>query len=514
MRRHARSLGLSVNQFLALVRAWREHGRAVAISDTGAARGTARADIPRSLPSASKDAARQVIAALQPDAPHADVVRAVNARCAALGVTAPSPSTIWNMVMSARRDAAPPPGGGGIMVSLCNLKLPTVIDDEIVFPAITLVVDAAGGAILAASLSGLSSITLTELRPILGGREVVIEATSRARTASTAPATVRRRSIHTTEEHQMSEIDFSGVDPLRLAGTRRRIEVVRNYLSIKKPRATDREAAARTLGIGPQQFMNLVRAWRLQGSAAAIANAGAQAGGPRTPRKRGLPPLSRAAAEEALRDLPASATHKAAIAAVHALCEQRGTRPPSDSMISYLRLTVRRSGTAADGEPGIVIGRAIAGLPMLEVGAVTLPELVIVASTADGRVISSALLAPRDAAPADIAIAVGAENAALAGPVTIGVDDEALAATFPLAKVVSRFAAGRILAKAIGRGIDGVRLSYGPLASSDPKRLLRAKADEPLTREDALAALMTAMIAHNAARGAPPPHVDDPRLTI
>lgn len=309
----------------------------------------------------------------------------------------------------------------------------------------------------------------------------------------------------------MSEIDFSGVDPLRLTGTRRRIEVVRNYLSIKKPTAADREEAARMLGIGPQQFMNLVRAWRLQGSAVAIAKAGGQSGAPRPPRKRGLPQPTRAAAEEALRDLPASATHKAAIAAVHALCERRGTRPPSDSMISYLRLAVRRSGIAADGEPGVVIGRAIAGLPMMEVDATTLPELVIAASTADGRVIAAALLAPGDAAPGEIATAVSAETPALPGPLTIGADDKTLAAKFATARVVSRFAAGRLLAKAIGRGIDGVRLSYGPLASRDPKRLLRAKADEPLTIGDALAVLTTAMIAHNAARGAPPPRVDDPR---
>ena len=37
---HAEQLGLSVNQFLALVRAWREHGRAVAMSGAGAAKGT------------------------------------------------------------------------------------------------------------------------------------------------------------------------------------------------------------------------------------------------------------------------------------------------------------------------------------------------------------------------------------------------------------------------------------------------------------------------------------------
>lgn len=178
-RRHAKSLGLSVNQFLALVRAWREHGRAVAISGAGAARGTTRADIPRSLPRESKDAAREVIAALGSDVPHVDAVRAVQARCAELGVKAPSPSSVWNMAMSARRDAAQPSATRDIIFSRCNLKLPVDIDGAVTFPPITLVLDSSNGEILAASMHVMakaSPVMSDALLLRLNGRNVVVDA--------------------------------------------------------------------------------------------------------------------------------------------------------------------------------------------------------------------------------------------------------------------------------------------------------------------------------------------------
>lgn len=307
----------------------------------------------------------------------------------------------------------------------------------------------------------------------------------------------------------MPEIDLSGVAPLRRAETRRRVKVIRNYLSIKKASVIDKETAARSLGIGTQQFTNLVRAWRIHGSAAAIAKAGANAGASRPPRKRGLPSSTRAAAEEALRKLPASASHKEAIAAVHAKCKLRKTRPPCDSMISYLRLAVRHSGAAADGDPGVVIGRAIAALPMLENGGMSLPEIVIAVSSGDGSIISAAIIGRGEPPPKDFEAATSQSVRSLKGPLTIGEDDKALAATLPLAKLVSRFAAGRLLAKALGRGVGGIRLSYGPLASTDPGRALRAKADAPLDRREALAILKVALAVHNSTRGTPPPWLSD-----
>ena len=57
-----------------------------------------------------------------------------------------------------------------------------------------------------------------------------------------------------------------------------------------------------------------------------------------------------------------------------------------------------------------------------------------------------------------------------------------------------------MLANAFGRNVCGVRLTYGPLASRDPKRALRAKEDEPLDLAEAGAVLSAEVAAHNASR--------------
>ncbi|MEA3051910.1 MAG: hypothetical protein QOG72_813 [Sphingomonadales bacterium] len=151
-RRHARALGLSGNQFLALVRAWKEHGRAAAIAGAGTARGTPRSASARTLPTVSKDAAREVIAALGPDVPHVEAVRAVEARCASLGVKAPSKSTIWNMVMASRRNAASKHGSDDVLISRCHAKLPVEHEDQVIFPWIVLMVDGVNGAVIGAAM--------------------------------------------------------------------------------------------------------------------------------------------------------------------------------------------------------------------------------------------------------------------------------------------------------------------------------------------------------------------------
>ena len=156
-RAHADRLGLSVNQFLALVRAWREHGRAAALAASGKGRGSSRTTGPRHLPTASKAAALEVIATLGPDTPHVEAERLVRARCQALQVRPPSSSTIWNMIMAGRRDAAPLPSPAGIIVATVHAKLPVLVDAAIVLPALTLAVNATDGAIVAAARQGVDS---------------------------------------------------------------------------------------------------------------------------------------------------------------------------------------------------------------------------------------------------------------------------------------------------------------------------------------------------------------------
>ncbi|KQN26046.1 hypothetical protein ASE86_07745 [Sphingomonas sp. Leaf33] len=177
-RTHALALGLSVNQFLALVRAWREHGRAEAISGAGASRGTPRPTGPRNLPTESKSAAREVVAGLGADVSHVDAVAAVEARCHALGVKAPSRSTVWNMIMAARRDARGVEGEDGLVVSRCHAKLPVERHGAVTFPSLLLVVDSGDGSVLAAAMEDddmAVGIVSDVIRAESRGRRVLID---------------------------------------------------------------------------------------------------------------------------------------------------------------------------------------------------------------------------------------------------------------------------------------------------------------------------------------------------
>lgn len=158
---HAQRLGLSVNQLLALVRAWKEHDTALAMSGSGARRGAQRINGVRNLPTESIEAARSILAALGLDTPHVDAVKAVQTRCASLGVKAPSRSTIWNIAMALRRDTVKSATAGRIVVSQCNVKMPVRPLDRIEFPAIILMVDSANGVVLAAAMGGADAVEPT-----------------------------------------------------------------------------------------------------------------------------------------------------------------------------------------------------------------------------------------------------------------------------------------------------------------------------------------------------------------
>ena len=148
---HAATLGLSVNQFMALVRAWREYGRASAISGAGAQKGTPRPTGASTLPPASKSVAMKVIASVDPGTSLVEIVRLTKERCESLGLKCPSRNTIWNL-LRAFRSRHGTTGGTGLIVSRCHLKMPVHMDAGVTFPPIVLGVDMGTGEIVEAGL--------------------------------------------------------------------------------------------------------------------------------------------------------------------------------------------------------------------------------------------------------------------------------------------------------------------------------------------------------------------------
>ncbi|MBD8640287.1 hypothetical protein [Sphingomonas sp. CFBP 13733] len=149
-REHAERLGLSANQFMALVRAWREHGSAAKVAGSGAARGVARRRSGLAVPKAAKAIAGTVIDERGPAAAFVDINRAVVTRCAASGVAAPSRSTVWNMVMARRQ--LQNGAGTGIVMGTCRVRLPVETEGVLAMPSLLVAVRADDGTILAAAM--------------------------------------------------------------------------------------------------------------------------------------------------------------------------------------------------------------------------------------------------------------------------------------------------------------------------------------------------------------------------
>ncbi|WCP14050.1 hypothetical protein sphantq_02492 [Sphingobium sp. AntQ-1] len=147
---HAVRLDLSINQFMALVRVWRDYRSAAKMAASGAHRGEARRPNRLTLDPKAKDATAGVIDELGPNASLTQIMRLVVERCEALGVRAPSRGTVWNMAMAARQGHDS--GEAGIVVGTCGVRLPISTPDGISVPSLTIAVRASDGAILAAAL--------------------------------------------------------------------------------------------------------------------------------------------------------------------------------------------------------------------------------------------------------------------------------------------------------------------------------------------------------------------------
>lgn len=147
---HGARLGLSANQFKALVRIWRDYGSAAKMSGSGAHRRGTRAPNRLAVDPRAKAVAVQVVADLGSAATMAKVSQLVGTRCEALGLTPPSDSTIWNMVRAARQTGDS--NEDGIVIGTCMIQLPMATPDGLAQPMLTVAVRAEDKAIIAASL--------------------------------------------------------------------------------------------------------------------------------------------------------------------------------------------------------------------------------------------------------------------------------------------------------------------------------------------------------------------------
>lgn len=143
-------------------------------------------------------------------------------------------------------------------------------------------------------------------------------------------------------------LDLSGVSPTRRLQTRRRIEIIRDYLQIERPAKADVVDAAALIGVRPYRFKRMVKIWLLYRDPAALPGAV-------IPKRRSnrLRPAVDEVAEKSVADAILELGADASCAAVHArteqICQDRQCKVPSRSTV-YNRLKTERLRTPPASE--------------------------------------------------------------------------------------------------------------------------------------------------------------------
>lgn len=298
----------------------------------------------------------------------------------------------------------------------------------------------------------------------------------------------------------MEKIDMDGVDPLRWAEVRRRAGVIRKYLAIGDADEAHRKEHAKLLGLSPNQFMALVRAWREhEGSAARLAGSGAKRGAPRRRTRLAVPRESKTVAAAIIDEIGGSAPFVGINRRVAEECLAQGLTPPSRSTV--WNMVMSRRSTQAGPLEGVVIGTCRVRLPVQAGTVVAMPSLTLAVRGEDGTVLAASMSEPDDGWSDFLSRLVASEE-----DVRI---DETLSPLLPgdghRSRPIAPTAARSALSRVLGRGIDRLRLVYVASKAIAPERLLTTREDRPLSAEDARAIVSDALTRHNGARQNPPP---------
>lgn len=228
-RRHAETLDLSLNQFKALVRAWRAYPSATSMAQSGRARGAPRATGPRHLDARARTTAEAAIAGLTTTATLVQAMEAVAAACEAHGLDVPRKTTVWKMLTAARRSQVDPSEHGVVVIGRCRLRMPVVEGDTLVMPSVALAVRAYDAAIVGATLrsdraadAALAALALSQ--PDQKSLEIDDSMVTDPPIGVYAAVTVRPSSMIRRRLSRILGTGIGGVQPVYKAGAEARPE--------------------------------------------------------------------------------------------------------------------------------------------------------------------------------------------------------------------------------------------------------------------------------------------------
>ncbi|WP_307088345.1 hypothetical protein [Sphingomonas faeni] len=182
------------------------------------------------------------------------------------------------------------------------------------------------------------------------------------------------------------EVDLTGVHPVKRAETLRRIEVVKAFISLSRPTKAEGERHAKSLGIGYNQFLVLVRAWMEHGRASAMPGAKKRMRLFHEHQLRRLDPAIEEIIADVIEEKGAFGRLTVILDAVRHRCEEAGLKPPTMQGLRPRLDEARRRAPSSDLDGrAVLIGRALTDVPVLHNDGVMEPALLVLSIQASTR---------------------------------------------------------------------------------------------------------------------------------
>ncbi|WP_294301040.1 hypothetical protein [uncultured Sphingomonas sp.] len=183
----------------------------------------------------------------------------------------------------------------------------------------------------------------------------------------------------------MKELDFTGIDPLRVPEARRRITALEEYLALPSPGTADAKRISKTIDLSHLQFQRLARVWRDHRDPRLIV-VGKR--GPNT-RSYGIAPRAIEISNQVIEASPADASVTEIAIEIERLCAVEEVAPPSRPTVwSYVRKARAAGRVPAAGPRRIVIGRMWFHMPVKDQPADAMPALLAAVLLPEGHVIA------------------------------------------------------------------------------------------------------------------------------
>lgn len=302
----------------------------------------------------------------------------------------------------------------------------------------------------------------------------------------------------------MAEIDLSGIDPLRLAEVRRRIDILNRFGALKRPTGAQSDAFAAEMGTSKPQFYRLAKLWRLHKNPLLLC------GGTRKPhraqRTDGVTPAVKKIVSDVIEAMGSDARISKICREVAIRCERVGEAVPSRSGIwPYVMDARARGGQQTEGPRRIVLGRVWAKVPTLHEGTTFFPEILLACELPSRRIVGFDIsVDPARIADPALALAMaftahqdlreGVEIVMDAGD-AIAVRDVYMHWVGSEPQPMSHFTTG-ILSRSLGRRLAEMPILYRPTIAST-ERLLKSKINSPVSGADAIEHIKLSIGRHN-----------------